>query len=689
METGRFMLGSSLAAMLAAMAFHSPALAQNALGSGNALGRDLTAPQKHQQRGGGGGALDANTQVGGDRYNPSAPKQDFYSRNLIVTGDVAGGRGFRGNVGYLGQGEFAGRTGSDANRVWDAYAANTSPLAISSGINPYTATQQWGAVMYSRSYGMAQARDILTDEQPLDARLAFDRFTADASKMARQGELIDAANPRDTGSRTNWRVEGKLPGAGTSPGSGAAGAAQAGVPVDALLSRFGLNTYERQALKEDMLSGRTNAALVSDDFDSRAITTARSLADSMRVQPLLPSEYNAILDTMRQRAGMSGTAALSSADNDPTAVRGVGTAPLGTGDLAPDLTKTPGVREPQNPAGTPPGATQPGSTQPGSGQSGQGAQPLVPPIVPPSAKAPGAAPNAGKTAADQELISDLEWLRYQLQRSGPDAARAAGVNDPRASLAQPTKPAPGSTADGTAGAPTGDGAAGQPAGAKGDGKSAAKKKQSLDDMALVLKHGRRMESLIPENPGFIHDMMDLGAQSMRRDDFFRAEDIYTSILKVYPGHPMALAGVANAQIGAGLSLSSALTLRKMFVEHPELIGARFGAEILPAPERMTACLDSARIRLRAASEPGASPQLAADRFDYGLLIAYVGFQQDKTDLVREGLDAMRASRADDPLLRVLERVWLPDGEAPSIEELTKPAKPAEPPKRNFEEPAAP
>ncbi len=680
------MLGSSLAAALAAMAFHSPAMAQNALGSGNALGRDLTAPQKHQQRGGAGGALDANSQVGADRYNPNAPKQDFYSRNLIVTSDVAGGRGFRGNVGYLGQGEFAGKTGADSNRVWDAYAANTSPLAISGGLNPYTATQQWGAVMYSRSYGMAQARDILTNEQPLDARLAFDRFTADASKMARQGDLIDAANPRDTGSRTNWRVEGKLPNGGNSAGSGAAGPAQGGVPMDALLSRFGLNTYERQALREDMLSGRTNAALVSDDFDTRAITTAKSLADSMRVQPLLPAEYTAILDTMRQRAGMSGTAALSSTDNDPNAVRGVGTAPLGTGDLVPDLTKNPGLRNPNNPAGTGPGTAQPDTTQSGPGSSGRN----VPPIVSPSAQAPGVAPAGGKSAADKELITDLDWLRYQLQRSGPDAARAGGVNDPRASMAQPTKPSESGKADGgTAGASADTGAPGQSSGAGGDGKSAAKKKQSLDDLALVLKHGRRMESLIPENPGFIHDMMDLGAQSMRRDDFFRAEDIYTSILKVYPGHPMALAGVVNAQIGAGLTLSSALTMRKMFVEHPELIGAHFGAEILPAPERLAASLEIARTRLRAASEPDAGPQLAADRFDYGLLIAYIGFQQDKTDLVREGLDAMRATRADDPLLRVLQRVWLPDGEAPSIEELTKPAKPAEPPKRNFEEPAAP
>ncbi|MBL9141370.1 MAG: hypothetical protein JNK53_05835, partial [Phycisphaerae bacterium] len=273
--------------------------AQDALGGGKALDKDLTMQQRHRQ---GGGTLDANTQLGGSRVNPTAAKTDFNSRNLIVTGDVAGGRGFRGNVGYKEQSEFSGKTGADDNRQWDAYGALSSPSAIRSGIDPFQATQQYGAVLYSRTYSNAAARDILTNAQPLDARLAFDRFTANGMRMQRQADIIDAANTRDTASQKNWRQEGKLPGVGNSSGSGAAGSAQGTVPVDAMLGGMGLTTYERQRLKQDVLSGRTNQDWLGQVYSERVLGSDASLADTLRLQPILAREYTSMMDTMRARA---------------------------------------------------------------------------------------------------------------------------------------------------------------------------------------------------------------------------------------------------------------------------------------------------------------------------------------------------------------------------------------------------
>ncbi|MBL9141934.1 MAG: hypothetical protein JNK53_08720, partial [Phycisphaerae bacterium] len=287
------------------------------------------------------------------------------------------------------------------------------------------------------------------------------------------------------------------------------------------------------------------------------------------------------------------------------------------------------------------------------------------------------------SAAQAKLETDLSWLRGELMQSGPSAP--AGGTGPRARSGLDGANRDGSVTSDRATAPEkgssfeGSVEGGMPATRRNDDKG-NEKKLDLDSMAMVLKHGRRMDSLVPEDAGYIHDMMDLGQQSMRADEFFRAEQRFDSVLRVIPGHPLAMAGIANAQLGAGLSISSALTLRKLFSLRPEMIGTRFGPEILPGPERIEDGLASARMRLRSAMGPDAGPNLAADRFDYGLLIAYIGFQLDKPEITQEGLSAMRACRADDPLLRVLERVWLPEAPgAPAAPEAhAEPETPAAP-----------
>jgi hypothetical protein len=545
---------------------------------------------------------------------------------------VAGGRGFRGSVGYREQSEFTGQTGSDDSRRWEAYSVMSSPMAIRSGIDPYKATQEFGAIMYTRAYSNAAARDILTNQQPLDSRLAFDRFTAAGMKMSRQADIIDAANTRDTSSRIDTRLEGKIPLGGPPPGAAAAGATDlapapnsmaSGVPVDAMLARLGLSTYERQRLKHDVLSGRTNMNQVGQVYDEDAMLIGNTLSDTQRVNPVLPAEYSSVLDTLRQRAGIQ--------------------------------TPKPG----DTPTDTPPAAA-PG-TQPAGTTNASPLAPVKRPLSP----------------QEQEFDQQMDWLRHQLARSGPDGERGGR---PRPS--EDTKPSMG------AGTNVVDDGTGEikPAAeltkggiARTEDGSIKVKERSVEEMALILKHGKRMESLVPEDAGYIKDMMQLGAESMRKGDFFRAEERFGSVLRVIPGHPVALAGVANAELGAGLSLSAALTLRKTFAANPEMIGTRFGPEVLPDAERLESGLKTARMRLSAASSADAGPHLAADRFDYGLLIAYIGYQQDKTDVVREGLAAMQQSRADDPLVKVLQRVWLPDGEIPTHAAPASEAAPASPP----------
>ena len=586
--------------------------AQNALGGGDALSRDTrhSDPRLTSNQ----GVLDANSRVGGSGENGARAKEDYFSRNLIVTGDVGGGRGFRGSVGYREQSEFTGQTGSDDNRNWRAYSVYSSPFMAQAAYNPLQASQAFGAIMYTRTYANASARDILTNQQPLDARLAFDRFTADSGKkMKRQADIIDPANARDTSDRLNWRV--------TQAISAAAGRdVRREQGVDDLLGNMGLSTYDRQRLKQDILQGRTKREMVSDPLSQTSLLPGDSLADTARLRPTLAPEYSSIYESLRARAG----------DRVPM--------PTTDADRA-----------------------------------------------------------ARAKQIESSLGGDMDWLRGELMRSGTDN-RSQGVAGPRdeARVIDPSlarqlgtdgKPLDPSKQDGM------DPDAGT---GKTTGKDTTKKNEnatentdsvvrdangrdrggmtkeerdrqpSVDDLAFILRHGRKLQSLVPEDSSAIKDMMELGAISMSRGEFFRAEERFASVLAVLPNNSGAMAGVANAQMGAGLSVSAALTLRKLFAMHPEMIDTRLGTEVLPPSERIEAALAAARERLTAANAPNASAELQSDRFDFGLVISYIGFQTDRTDVIREGLDAMRQTRPDDAMLGLIQRIWLPVAVDPTL-----------------------
>ena len=315
---------------------------------------------------------------------------------------------------------------------------------------------------------------------------------------------------------------------------------------------------------------------------------------------------------------------------------------------------------------------------------------------------------------ERELGTDMDWLRGQLIRSGVEGGQR-GVNGPRGEKKAGTSSTgttnTGTTSTGTtqdnaapgtdpnakpgtktietdgsdgmgaksgtrSGSKDGDGKGSDGKGSDGkgaDGKSAdgADSKPSVDDLAFILRHGRKMQSLVPEDSSAIRDMMELGATAMSRGDFFRAEERYASVLQVLPNSAAALAGVTNAQLGAGLSVSAALSLRKLYAMHPEMIDTHLGTDVLPPAVRMDAALGSARARLAAASAPDAAPDIKSDRFDFGLLIGYIGYQTDRPEVIREGLDAMRAVRPDDVMLDLLQRIWLPAAADP-----TRPASPS-------------
>ena len=86
-----------------------------------------TATAAAQNALGGGNALDRNLGVGTGGVNTFAPQTNFRERNAIVTGDVIGGRGFRGFVGYTSEFDFREPLGSNDLFRFRADSAIASP----------------------------------------------------------------------------------------------------------------------------------------------------------------------------------------------------------------------------------------------------------------------------------------------------------------------------------------------------------------------------------------------------------------------------------------------------------------------------------------------------------------------------------------------------------------------------------
>lgn len=143
------------------------------------------------------------------------------------------------------------------------------------------------------------------------------------------------------------------------------------------------------------------------------------------------------------------------------------------------------------------------------------------------------------------------------------------------------------------------------------------------------------------------ERMRWGEEALREGRYFDAERHFSLALIDRPREPLATIAKVHAQIGAGLHHSAALTLHRLYVIHPELVGLTFEPSLIPARDRLL----EAGLRV--------TQLLANDNWPQaGMLLAYIGRLAGRTDLVITGLDDMAADRPDDPLLPILRQAWL-------------------------------
>ncbi|WP_428387919.1 hypothetical protein [Mucisphaera sp.] len=160
----------------------------------------------------------------------------------------------------------------------------------------------------------------------------------------------------------------------------------------------------------------------------------------------------------------------------------------------------------------------------------------------------------------------------------------------------------------------------------------------------------RLDTLVGERENRFAELMKQAEGQLADNAFFAAERTYQQALIQSPGHPMARAGLIHAQMAAGMIRSASANLRGLFNDHPEVLTVRYGESVLPPADRIN-WIQTELQRAIAASSDQSQP---------GLLLAYLGYQLESRQLVRYGLAVAGAASGTDPLIPLLERLWLPE-----------------------------
>jgi hypothetical protein len=132
-----------------------------------------------------------------------------------------------------------------------------------------------------------------------------------------------------------------------------------------------------------------------------------------------------------------------------------------------------------------------------------------------------------------------------------------------------------------------------------------------------------------------------GQELMARARYFDAEERFAHALSIRRGDITAQVARLHAQLGAGMFLSASLNMQSLALMRPEVFAVRYGPELLPSPQRIEDLIAIFRETIDDSTERSlnASPQV---RQTAGLLLAYLGFQSGRAEVVREGIADFRA-----------------------------------------------
>ncbi|MEM0915396.1 MAG: tetratricopeptide repeat protein [Planctomycetota bacterium] len=594
-----------------------------AIGAVAAMGTAGSA-QAQVAAGGNGQALDANLQVGSGGVNQLDPNQniDYAARNNLITGNVAGGRGFQGNVPYSAPGEFGFNRSSLPTNSFFSFSANALPSApgvqgaaivgqgtdstvgvfgtfdtlrpgtsfdavpyrsTAAGIGEvvrYVPTSTLGGLPATQTLGVARRADGQLTQLIASPLLGVRQAPIDVGEALTPARPVDSGVPRiDPGEQEDAEAnvgQGEvttrvIPQSIDADGQVILG--EPGLPVEAVApTGDGLGAV-------DLLDYRLGY------YAGRSPLTAPAETDAIAAEPAPGSPLGLMLGRQLRRE-FDPTVSAAGVTADRLAAE---SARLAEVDAADDI--DPDDNSPYAQLLRAARERAQGSASADTAADDMAAGPDT--LDAPSTDAIDQAEDARRQAL-MSLLGDDELTTTD---TSPNLIRDAGVGD----------------------------------------------LLNLIDYDLPA-----IDALSDENDARLREVLESAASSLASGAYVDAERQYTQALRLAPDDPLVRIGLVHAQLGAGMFRSAAFNLRRVFAKHPEIIAARYAARLLPPQRRLEEVSTELQ---RIATVPRSAS-------DAGLLLAYLGYLSDSPTLVRFGLATSEANDPRQDLMPLLREVWL-------------------------------
>lgn len=559
-------------------------------------------------QGGGGTALHGPLQTGAT-VNGARQQEDYRSRNLVVTGDVAGGKGFRGTVGYTSAEDFRGTTSGDTTQSFRANSANSSASALSSlAMNDrFSFATGIGIVAYQRDFATSNSSGVSAPA----TRMGFDSgFAAQQSKTAANDSRLQldsitrqagvaagySANYQPTTIQITRSTDSRTARIIANPFVGIVA-----VPNDDLIESLDHGIYGSALMRADLRSGRSSGQRILRSYLS-GITADAATPQAISATAMLD------LKTKPQPAGAN--------------------PPAATGDSkAPAARRVLEIRTPYDRVVTSV-ATRYQNAQGNAAADPNGVDPAE--LAQTNAILQDFRLSFRKRSSDQILGTD------RISRGLGGAAQTARETPP--AVTDSSKESTKST--------TPNGPQVRPIRAL-----------TADEAYLMMAHGQKMSQLDGGTQEALDTLLRIADRAMRGGRFLSAEKSFAASAAIAPSNPLPIAGIANSQVAAGLQLAAAMALRRLFVTWPEMIDTRYDYEMLGGAERLR------EVAEQSISKSEESKYAA----DYGLVAAYIGHQLNDAALMQRGIAIMDHSQDDRVMTDVLRGVWShPAGSAPPV-----------------------
>ena len=581
-------------------------------------------------QGGNGAALDSSLQHG-TSSNAARAKQDYRSRNLVVTGDVAGGRGFRGSVGYTAADDFRGATGGETTQAFRANAATTSArsLAAIPMNDRFSVATGIGATAYRRDFvtsgiGSTTASGAIsgTSRAGWDSALTTPtaQYAANNSRMQLDMMTRQSATAMDLSSMYQPTTLSMMQTPDRRPlriiASPFVGIVA--VPGSDMIESLNLGVYGSALMRADLRSGRVNSKKLQRSYLS-GLVSLNSDEDS-------PMATGAKLDTQ-----------------SPSRAIGAPTEKIDTRQGMRQITQVAQVKTPYDRILTGVGNRYKRS-------QGEKVEEETP-VDSNSLRETGAIIQSLRDGFDMRPAVPVDETELILGSRTAKSSTGKESNPPQTTETLPQSGATDSpNAPNAPNAPKIDNANPAQSSSADTSRPQTKPAHRLtgDEAYLILAHGQTMSQLDGGTKEALDTMLRAGDESMRSKHYLTAERAFISGALIASSNPLPIAGMANSQVAAGLQISAAMTLRRLFMTWPEMIDTKYSLDILGSEERLQ----------EIAAESLKMSEGSKYATDYGLVAAYIGHQLGDSTLMEKGLKIMALNPNEQGLIDALRVIWM-------------------------------